>query len=423
MTVALWPDYARIVQDGYRIAFRTDVRRIEYDDGMVRQFRASPDVQRVRNFELWVEGDADRVRFEGWVAKMGATGTFLLADIPEGYQRECRIVGGRGGVRWIAMLMRDDRKWWRAALTVEGDNDSVQGPIFAENVGDQNWLRDEAITPLVLPASSTASAGLAYSLTPALPAGVVLDAATRTLRGTPTVVQRPVEYTWRATDGDGIADSVRFNIGVGVSIWNETAAALGDASHIYIRHGRNTPATDTVNTPSAQYPNRRALVIQPMKLSDRGIRIPTWMLSDPSRITYLRRAYWEIIVQAAPSDTNQIRIISEVSPYTRGSTRTTGAEVSRDQGLAWILRFDAQNYYYGPGLMNDTDQYGDKFFGIGYVVDDDAIVEFLRLYTLAAGAGHRIDIAVVWVGQASAIDPYHAVTYLDGTRPVIPDPG
>ena len=59
-----------------------------------------------------------------------------------------------------------------------------------------------AIEPLTLPeVTGGGTPPFTYSLTPALPAGLAFDAATRTISGTPTAVTPAGEYTYVVTDG------------------------------------------------------------------------------------------------------------------------------------------------------------------------------------------------------------------------------
>ena len=109
------------------------------------------------------------------------------------------------------------------ATDVDGDTASVAfsitivpPPSFGDDdqVADQVYKVNAAIEPLELPEASGGIGPLSYTLTPALPAGLALDDATRTVSGTPTVVQAAESYTWTATDVDGDTASVAFSIAV-----------------------------------------------------------------------------------------------------------------------------------------------------------------------------------------------------------------
>ena len=65
-----------------------------------------------------------------------------------------------------------------------------------------------AIEPLTLPEVTGGTPPITYSLTPALPAGLTFDAATRTISGTPLAASPATEYTYTVTDGANASDSV-----------------------------------------------------------------------------------------------------------------------------------------------------------------------------------------------------------------------
>ena len=109
------------------------------------------------------------------------------------------------------------------ATDVDGDTASVTfsitivpPPSFGDDdrVADQVYKVNTAIAALALPEASGGIGPLSYMLTPALPAGLELDDATRMVSGTPTVVQATAAYTWTATDVDGDTASVAFSITV-----------------------------------------------------------------------------------------------------------------------------------------------------------------------------------------------------------------
>ena len=86
-------------------------------------------------------------------------------------------------------------------------------PSFGtQTVADQTYSQDLAITTLNLPEATGGDTPLTYTLTPTPPAGLVFDAANRTLAGTPTAVQVATPYTYTVTDDNGDAASLTFNI-------------------------------------------------------------------------------------------------------------------------------------------------------------------------------------------------------------------
>ena len=86
-------------------------------------------------------------------------------------------------------------------------------PTFGQQtVADQTYTVGEAIASLVLPRASGGNPPLSYSLTPTVP-GLTFDAATRALRGTPTVAGS-YPMTYRVADADENAALLKFAITV-----------------------------------------------------------------------------------------------------------------------------------------------------------------------------------------------------------------
>ena len=91
-------------------------------------------------------------------------------------------------------------------------------PTFeGSSVQDQIYDRGVATEGETLPAASGGNPPLAYTLSPDLPAGLVFDATTRLLSGTPTEAQAATLYTYTATDSDVSGpDSVALNFRIAV---------------------------------------------------------------------------------------------------------------------------------------------------------------------------------------------------------------
>ena len=91
-------------------------------------------------------------------------------------------------------------------------------PTFnPDSVAAQKYPVDEPMPDLQLPAASSSAPPMQYSLgdaNGALPAGLSLDAASRTLSGTPTTVGETA-LIWRALDQAGDANSLTFSLAVG----------------------------------------------------------------------------------------------------------------------------------------------------------------------------------------------------------------
>ncbi len=103
---------------------------------------------------------------------------------------------------------------WHAAIgTKIGPPACGDVPSFGGlTVGDQDYRVGTPVADLTLPAATGGDAPLSYSISPALPAGLVFDAAARVLSGTPTVAQGTTIYTYTARDSDGDTAQLTFAI-------------------------------------------------------------------------------------------------------------------------------------------------------------------------------------------------------------------
>ncbi len=81
-------------------------------------------------------------------------------------------------------------------------------------VADQTYVKDEAISELLLPAATGGDGTLSYSISPALPAGLSFDDVSRKLTGTPTTDQAGTEYTYTASDDEEDTATLTFKISV-----------------------------------------------------------------------------------------------------------------------------------------------------------------------------------------------------------------
>ena len=117
-----------------------------------------------------------------------------------------------GGQSLCAPLDAAFQAWLSAIPDVSGP--SCSPLAFDGAIADQLFPARQAISPLILPEATGGAPPIAYMLTPALLAGLVFDAATRTISGTPTVVTSATPYTYTATDVAGSSDSLTFTIQV-----------------------------------------------------------------------------------------------------------------------------------------------------------------------------------------------------------------
>ncbi len=93
------------------------------------------------------------------------------------------------------------------------DNDAV-ALSFAQTLDDQSYYVGLAIDALMLPAARQGTLPYSYRLTPELPKGLIFDASTRILSGTPTEVTAPNTYTYTATDASAHSVMQQFTIAI-----------------------------------------------------------------------------------------------------------------------------------------------------------------------------------------------------------------
>ncbi len=123
-------------------------------------------------------------------------------------------------------------------------------------VDSQVYPRGVQIEPLPLPRATGGNGTLSYTLTPALPEGLIPALPTGTsdgtITGTPTELQRPTTYTLTVRDEDGDPDSITFTIEVKLGIQSRdlglVLAGIGrtlatDAVEILGGRFRSSPAS------------------------------------------------------------------------------------------------------------------------------------------------------------------------------------
>ena len=149
----------------------------------------------------------------------GALTHELSPAVPEGVAHDpvTREVSGTPTVSaertihtWRAKDADGDTAELTFAITVVPD----RMPEFADGVAPQRYRVGVPIVDLALPAATGGDGALRYALAPEPPGGLRFDAATRELSGTPTEAMGATEYRLTATDEDGDAAALSFEIEV-----------------------------------------------------------------------------------------------------------------------------------------------------------------------------------------------------------------
>ena len=156
----------------------------------------------------------------------------LAPALPAGLRLDAgnhKIVGTptRAAARTIYTWQATDEDGDQAAVTfaIEVEPDSM--PRFRAAPADQRFRVGNAVN-VRLPAASGGDGDVAYALTPALPAGLRLNAGRRVIVGTPTAAMARTRYAWTATDEDGDAATVNFSIEVEPDLMPAFTASVAD---------------------------------------------------------------------------------------------------------------------------------------------------------------------------------------------------
>ena len=138
--------------------------------------------------------------------------------LPAGVELDGRVLQGTPTEVWESVeytWRATDQDGDRAELTFDLEVYEDLLPTFGDaTLDDRTWTEREAITAFTLPAATGGDGDLVYALTPALPAGLTGDAATREVSGTPSETLAATGYTWTATDADGDRAELTFTAAV-----------------------------------------------------------------------------------------------------------------------------------------------------------------------------------------------------------------
>ena len=192
--------------------------RLVPDDGQLRVSWT------VRSDEVGVMDDYDvRYRRDG-----ESGGWTTLADVTKSTATSATITGLTNGTVYQVQVRAGDGEW----------SESVSGTPAAPaerlsfgdaSIEDQRYRQHAAIPPLALPAAAGGVGAVTYALSPALPAGLVFDAASQTIGGTPAVATSPATYTYTATDSAASPDQVSLSFTLEVEVSAAEAALRRDA--------------------------------------------------------------------------------------------------------------------------------------------------------------------------------------------------
>ncbi len=124
------------------------------------------------------------------------------------------------GLRWFyfsgqplcAPLAPDFQAWLQAIEYHCGEN--CEPLSFAESIPDQRFTKGVDIGALLLPAADGGAPPVVYDLIPELPLGLVFDADSLKVHGTPGEVSAPRTYTFSGVDAAGSTAELDFSVQV-----------------------------------------------------------------------------------------------------------------------------------------------------------------------------------------------------------------
>ncbi len=116
-----WPSFARFTAE-YELGSDNDVERTEFDDGAVRQAKRFTSAQVVRAVTVELT-PAELAQFRAWAAEEAHT-FFTIVDPFDGEERQARVRGGKGGIRY-RQVARFGQARWAAEMTLEGPENNV----------------------------------------------------------------------------------------------------------------------------------------------------------------------------------------------------------------------------------------------------------------------------------------------------------
>ncbi len=86
--------------------------------------------------------------------------------------------------------------------------------VFQGMIDDQSLTLKQSVAPIMFPDASGGVPPYLYTLMPSLPGGLVFNASTRTISGTPTATMPTTTYTYEATDSTGSRSTLTFTMEV-----------------------------------------------------------------------------------------------------------------------------------------------------------------------------------------------------------------
>ena len=164
--------------------------------------------------QAWVVGTAVNLTLPEAAGGTGTTTYSLSSTLPAGvtFTTGTRVLAGNPTGRFTSATFT-----YTSTNGTETDTLTftivVTAPAisFASTIANQAWVVGTAVI-LTLPTASGGVGAFAYSLSPTTPSGVSFTASTRVLAGNPTGRFSSANFTYTATDAEGITQTQTFTI-------------------------------------------------------------------------------------------------------------------------------------------------------------------------------------------------------------------
>ena len=235
---------------------------------------------------------------------------------------------------------------------------AASGPALTATVGT---AFDRA-----LPAATGGNAPVGYRLvaTPALPRGLVFDAATRRLHGTPAAAHAVQTYTLTATDADGSQASLSFTLGVAAPVPAVTALTVDppQGTHTFLTGHQISVGVTFSEAVTVTGAPRLALDIGG---TTRQADCLLCIAGSRTQVVFIYR------VQAADVDHDGLGIGAAALTLNRGTTRSAGGTAAV---LALSIHAFADAYHLrvnsGVSAPRFTSAITARSYPLGVAVDD-----------------------------------------------------